>query len=270
MAEQSLTPGPGAEIISDVTSDEVQGLLERWIRGDREAAAEIYRRYYKKAWRFGLALTKREVEAEELAQEAIAAGLEVLRDGKRPDRFTGWLLGIVKHLAWRENGRAEPLPADAIVGDPDGPAPAGGLIQEEMNAVLQGALQDLPEEDRSLVLRRVLERTPREDLARELNCSSDTIDRRVNRCLALLRDRLSGHFTTLVVRFPAPSLAQVNGLRPAFRQAFVMRHLEDLPVEEIAARLAVPVGTVEERLAYAYQVLRCTAGTDFSSLKRPV
>ena len=75
------------------TSDE---LIERWIRGDKSAGQEIYDRYYQRAWKFGLAITRQEVEADDLAQEAIAHGLDVVRDsGRRPAKFTGWLLGLL-------------------------------------------------------------------------------------------------------------------------------------------------------------------------------
>ena len=45
-------------------------------------------------------------------------------------------------------------------------------------------------------------------------------------------------------------------LSPDHRMVIVLRYWRDLPVEEIAERLDVPVGTVKSRLHYALEALR--------------
>lgn len=247
-------------------------LIERWIRGDREAAREIYDRYYRRAWKFGMAITKREVEADDLAQEAMAHGLETVRDAsRRPARFTGWLLGVVKHIAWRRASRRQrPLPKEIILEDTRHGRPSGPMIEGEMGALLERALGSLPEEERAVVEERILGRAPRGDIARRIGCSLDTVDRRLKSAIARLRETLSGHFTTLVLSGPAPTMERVMALRPSFRAAFLARHVEGLGPEEAAGKLGIPLATLKERLAYAYQKLGCGEGTDFSALRRPV
>jgi RNA polymerase sigma factor (sigma-70 family) len=48
----------------------------------------------------------------------------------------------------------------------------------------------------------------------------------------------------------------INALPPAFREVLVLRELEELSYEEIAAVLSIPAGTVMSRLARARAVLR--------------
>lgn len=50
-------------------------------------------------------------------------------------------------------------------------------------------------------------------------------------------------------------LAAVSELPAAYRTVFVMRNLEDLSYEEIAARLGISVGTVDSRLFRARRML---------------
>jgi len=251
------------------TSDE---LIERWIRGDRDAARELYERYFKRAWKFGLSITHQEVEADELAQEAIAHGLDVVRDAKRrPAKFTGWLLGVVKHLAWRRVGRrAKPLPDEPELEDTRHGRPSGAMVDAEMSGLLGRALAALPAGDRRLVQERCVRGRPRAELAEELGCSLDTIDRRLKSAMTRLRAFLSGHFTTMVLSGPAPTMDRVLALRPSFRSAFLARHVEGLTAEKAAEKLGIPVVTLEERLRYAYETLGCTERTDFAPLRRPV
>lgn len=48
----------------------------------------------------------------------------------------------------------------------------------------------------------------------------------------------------------------VKGLKEEFREVFLLREVEGLPLEEIAAVTDSPLGTVKSRLRYAYQNLR--------------
>ena len=251
------------------TSD---ALIERWIRGDRDAAAQLFDVYFKRAWKFGLAITKQEVEAEELAQEAIAHGLEVVRDAnRRPARFTGWLLGVVKHLAWRRAGRRpRPMPGEPALEDTRHGSPSGVLRDAEMAALLRRALASLSDADRDLVQDRFVRETTRPEIARRLGCSLDTVDRRLKIAVTRLRAYLSGHFTTMVLAGGAPPMERVLQLRPSFRSAFLARHVEGLSAERAAHKLGIPVATLEERLRFAYDSLGCTDRTDFGPLRRPV
>lgn len=246
-------------------------LIERWISGDAAAAEEIYHRYYRRAWRFGLALTRRVLDADEIAHEAAALGLEVLRDSRRPEKLTGWILGVVRRKALTRGraGGAE-LAREDLHADPDSLRPSQVLVRDEMKRVLSGALDALSREERELVKLRFAGGNDREAIAGEMGISVDTLDRRISKVLLKLRAELSGHFTSLVIAPPGPTREAVDALRPSFRQVILMRHVEELEVPEMARRLNVPEVTVRERLAYAYQQLRCTAGSDFGALRRPI
>src|SRR5262245_7259004 len=144
-------------------------------------ACRVFDLYFRRAWKFGLAITHREIDADDLAAEAIAHGLDVVRDpSRRPAKFTGWLLGVVKHLAWRRGGRRnQPLPVELKMEDTRHGRPSGAVIESEMAGVLSRAMAALTADERDLVEERCIRGTSRQDLARRLQCSIDTIDRRV-------------------------------------------------------------------------------------------
>ena len=68
---------------------------------------------------------------------------------------------------------------------------------------------------------------------------------------------VSGNDLTRRVRELGAEIEQAIGrLRPEYRQAIVLRHIEDLPYEEIAQIMALPLGTVKTRLRSAMATLR--------------
>ncbi|HKS17389.1 MAG TPA: sigma factor-like helix-turn-helix DNA-binding protein, partial [Planctomycetota bacterium] len=95
-------------------------------------------------------------------------------------------------------------------------------------------------------------------------------DRRLRLAMIRLRAFLSGHFTTMVLAGNPPTMERVMSLRPSFRAAFLARHVEELPPEKAAAKLGIPVATLEERLSFAYETLGCSERTDFAILRRPL
>ena len=51
-------------------------LIERWVAGDEKATEEIYQAYYRRAKGFVVRLDENIIDAEDIAQEALVAGLE--------------------------------------------------------------------------------------------------------------------------------------------------------------------------------------------------
>lgn len=260
--------------VAEAANESLDALLERWIRGDREAGGEICRRYYDRALRFAMRITGRETDAEDLAQQAMAEGLEGLRKGTRPDRFTNWLLGIVRNSASREWIRDRRERGDAGAAGIGKESPRAGpptqFVGEEMDAVLRSALERLPAEDRDVLRVRVQERLGREEAAEELGIRLWQLDHRQARALAELRTELSRHFTTLVLTGPSGpvTLGAIETLRPSFRRAVELRHLEEKSPEAVAAELGVPLRTVAARLRHAYEKLGFGPDADFGPARR--
>jgi RNA polymerase sigma-70 factor (ECF subfamily) len=239
--------------------------LERWMAGEPGAADELYRRYFHRVRQFAARLGNRLADADDIAQEALVAGLEGLKAGRRPDKLTSWLLGIARHVSSKRT-RIELNPPEQI--DPRGRSGATLAVRQEMNELLARSLEGLPPLYREVLDLRHRENLSRKEIADRLGVPLDTVHARCERAYARLRECLSRHFTTAVLGAASPvALEAIERLRPSFRDAVVARHLEDLPETAAAARLGIPVSTLRARLESALEMLHAGPAPDFSAAR---
>jgi RNA polymerase sigma-70 factor (ECF subfamily) len=186
-------------------------LIDRWVAGDPKAAEAIYRVYYRRAREFARTLGVRLNDAEDIAQEALIAGLDGLQAGKKPDRFTNWLLGIARHVTIRRM-QAKPDRLSDVVD----PRRRGGrtlAVRREMNGLLEETLGRLPEAQREVLDLIHRAGLSRKETADRLDLPIEAVHARCERAYARLRESLSRHFTTIAVR----SLEPLAGRRSATR-----------------------------------------------------
>ena len=67
--------------------------------GDAAAFEQLVRRHLRAAYSVAFAVTNDPTDAEDVTQDAFIAALERLEECKDPDRFSGWLLRIVRNRA---------------------------------------------------------------------------------------------------------------------------------------------------------------------------
>lgn len=243
-------------------------LVQRWVAGDAEAGEALYRDYFSRVRRYLAGRGVKEVDAEDIAQEALIAGLEGLREGAMPEEVTGWIMGIARHLQAR---RTRLILRDLETADPRQRSAQSKVIRQEMNAVLAATLKSLSEPDRRVLDLAHRAGLSRKEIAEELEVDVDAVHSRMARAEEKLREALSRHFTTLAVgRLQGQEipLEAIQGLRPMFRDPVVLRHLEDLPEQVAARRLNVPVPTLRARLRSAYELLGADAVPDFAPARR--
>jgi RNA polymerase sigma-70 factor (ECF subfamily) len=157
--------------------------------GSEEAVAELFDRHWEAAHRAAWLITHDRAAAEDIAQEAFLAALRALPrfDRRRPLR--PWLHRIVANRAidWaRARQLRREVGAEAAGEQPD-LEPATALWPDHVAA----ALAQLPPEQRAvIVLRHLLELTPRE-IAALLELPQGTVNSRLRRGL----DALGGALT---------------------------------------------------------------------------
>ena len=150
--------------------------------GDREAAAELFRRHWQAAWRVAYGLTGRRAMADDIAADAFERAFGALSrfDHRRP--FAPWLHRIVvnraldllraeRRLVGGELGLETAVEADAEVGDVE----------------LLEAVRTLPLQRRAVVILRYgIGLTPTE-IAGILDLPIGTVNSRLARALEQLR-----------------------------------------------------------------------------------
>ena len=160
-------------------------LVRKARRGDRDAAAALFRRYWRDAWRAAFAVTGRGSLADDVAADAFERAFAALGrfDERRP--FGPWLHRIVANRAL-DLLRAERRLSDEEL--PDTPDLVPSHVVGDRS--LLTAVAELSLERRVVVvLRYGVGMTPKE-IAATLDLPVGTVNSRLARALAQLREML--------------------------------------------------------------------------------
>lgn len=247
----------------------MEDLIGRWAAGDAAAAEALYREYYGRVKEFIIKRGAHIVDAEDIAQEAMIAGLEGLKAGSRPDRLTHWLLGIARHLSFRQKRRDSDPSLEHVV-DPRRRSARTMAIRREMDGLLAQTLEGMTPNDRQIVDLLYRAELSRKEIAERLDLPIEAVRARADRAHSRLREALSRHFTTVTLTDLEPrsiTLEDIRALRPAFRQVITARHLRGLSDRDASRELQLPEATLRVRLTSAYEMLRCDATADFSKAR---
>ena len=141
---------------------------------------DAFRGLYRRAYRVAYAILGRRVEAEDVAQEALArAHLHWRRVRDYPD---AWVARVAANLAigvWRKRRSTEGATADAPGAD--------RLVADRLDLV--AALRALPRRQREVVVLRYLADLPEAAVADALGCSAGAVKQHASRGLSALRAR---------------------------------------------------------------------------------
>lgn len=167
--------------------DDVE-LIARLRRGDRAAFEALVRKYIDRITAVAARTLGDRHEALDVAQEVFTLAWSALRRWSGDGLVFGWLyrttLNLVSHRR-RRRGRVvlrDPLPDPAA---PPAPEPAGAL-----SAVLQEALDTLPERQREVFVLRHEAGLPLAEIAARLGLAEGTVKIHLHRALAALRQLL--------------------------------------------------------------------------------
>ena len=152
-------------------------LVRRSREGDADAFGALVDRYARAAYAVAMSVTGRHEDAEDAAQESFLVALQRLEECRRPDRFSAWLMTIVRNrarnLVRREVLRdTDPIP---VTAGSKSPTPDRDTEQSELRAQLEGALAKLPEVQREIVLLHDLEGWKHREIAERLSLPSGTV-----------------------------------------------------------------------------------------------
>lgn len=134
---------------------EIGELVVRARAGDGDAFERLVRLHMGSAYTVALAVTTDPADAEDVTQDSFMVALERLEGCKDPDRFSGWLLAIVRNRALnfqraRSVRSAAPLTAAQTTASASNPEHdvARSMLRDDLLA----ALATLTETQRQVVL----------------------------------------------------------------------------------------------------------------------
>jgi RNA polymerase sigma-70 factor (ECF subfamily) len=168
----------------------VADLVRRARDGDGDAFADLVRRYLRAARAVALAELGEPFDAEDACQDAFLVALERLEECRRPERFGGWLIQIVRNRARniRRSQRVRmSVPLDQVASSAPGPS----AERVELRDRLRQALAELPSVQREIVLLHDLEGLRHAEIAEVLGLSPGASRVSLHRARAALRAALA-------------------------------------------------------------------------------
>jgi RNA polymerase sigma-70 factor (ECF subfamily) len=183
------------------------GVLERWgsltdeqivtqiINGQTALFEVLMRRYNERLYRAARAIVRDEREAEDVMQQAYVNAYAHLRQFDGRAKFSTWLTKICVHEAIGrarkkgrylaledESGKVEPFAPQSA-----GPDPERQAYARELAALLEVAVDGLPDGCREVFVLREMEGLSTAETAQVLGVSDDAVKTRLSRAKAAMR-----------------------------------------------------------------------------------
>ena len=178
-------------------------LVDRARARDEPAVRAITKRYNRRLFRLARSILRDDAEAEDVVQESYVrafTGLDLFRGDAS---FGTWITRIAVNEALGRLRRRRPtidwetygenrttaqvidFPASAVSNDPE-----RMMAQSEVRAVLERAIDELPDAFRAVFVARIVEGLTIEETADLFGLKPETVKTRLHRARALLRDAL--------------------------------------------------------------------------------
>jgi len=183
-------------------------LMVRYQRGDREAIAELLRRYQKPIYNFVLRQLRQPNASEDVTQDVFLRLVQNAAEFKHEARFSTWLYTIARNLcidALRKQSHrrhasldqpvAEGSESRPLVDNIADPKPQASVERSALSGEMQGsiikAVESLPDDQREVFLLREVAELPFKEIATITGVGENTVKSRMRYALDRLRETLS-------------------------------------------------------------------------------
>jgi RNA polymerase sigma-70 factor (ECF subfamily) len=170
-------------------------LVRRARAGDAAAFEQLVRLHLRAAYSVAYGVTNDPSDAEDVTQDSFIAALERLDECQDPDRFSGWLLRIVRNRALnlrRAQSVRAAQPLTDIVAAPAASNPEHDASRAQLREELTAALGELTETQRQVVLLHDLEGYRHREIGDVLGISEGASRFHLSTARAALRGLLTG------------------------------------------------------------------------------
>lgn len=193
-----------------------EAIVARVLQGDLRAFEVLMRRHNQKVYRAARSIVRDDAEAEDVMQDAYVRAFAALSSFRGDASFSSWLLRIAVHESFARVRRRKRFVAtgneqdgadDEVADDNGEPSPEEALGEAEVGRVVEGAIDLLPDDFRTVFVMRAVEELSVKETADVLGIPEDTVKTRFFRARAKLRAILSERVDRSLpqaMRFEAP------------------------------------------------------------------
>src|SRR5579864_7173629 len=192
---------------SPIEVDNETAIVAQARAGDAKAFGELLRRYEGKIFRLALHITQNREDAEDVLQEAFLKAYEHLEQFQGNSKFYTWVVRIAVNQALmklrkRKSDRSVSLDEGIDTGEDTvtreiatwDENPEQQYSREELNAILDDAIQALAPTYRTVFVLRDVEELSTEETAEALGLSIPAVKSRLLRARLQLREKLTRLF----------------------------------------------------------------------------
>jgi len=181
-------------------------LIESFKAGSSEAIEKLVERYESRLFRFGLRMCGHQQDAEDIAQETFLSAFRHLDRFRQETPLKNWLFKIAARACFRRRRKKKGEPEREISieslkennGDyviPDfSETPDESVIRNELKAVIDGAVRELPSKYRTVFNLRDIEGFSTEETAGIVGISEQLVKTRLHRARLFLRNKISAAY----------------------------------------------------------------------------
>jgi RNA polymerase sigma-70 factor (ECF subfamily) len=171
-------------------------VVQRVLAGDSSLFEVIMRRYNQRLYRAARAITRSDSEAEDVLQDAYVRAFQHLQQDRGQAAFGAWLTRIAVNEAiarLRQSKKFEPFEdSEGEVFEMSSPdiTPEQSAAASETRALLEQAVERLPDAYRAVYMLREIEELSTAETAHTLDLTEENVKVRLHRARALLRKEL--------------------------------------------------------------------------------
>ena len=163
--------------------------------GDRAAFAQLYERFYGRAFRLAYSMTGNRTAAEDLTQEIFMRVFQRLEHFGGQSSFATWFyrLAVNHSLNYRRKERVSERDnhSDKIEFLANqSPQIEAAVLQNQLKGEIHGALLELSKEMRMVIILKDIEGLNYDEIAERMSCSQGTVASRLNRARKQLAQKL--------------------------------------------------------------------------------
>jgi RNA polymerase sigma-70 factor (ECF subfamily) len=201
-ATEELVKEAGAFGWSDVATGEA-ALIQRCAAGEEGACAELVSGHERMVYTLALHLLGDRDEALDLSQEVFLRVFRTIHGFRGQSSLKTWIYRIVINQArnrqrfWRRRRRSDQVSLDQHVAEHgeltqpgDGTSPDRALARKELASRLWSALNELPFDQRTVVVLREVDGLSYDEIAFSLGVAVGTVKSRLTRARQTLRHQL--------------------------------------------------------------------------------
>lgn len=187
--------------------DQDINLMLRVRNGDVRAFEALVQRHKTRVFHLAYRFLGNAIEAQDAAQEIFVKIYQARQTYEPTAKFTTWLYTIAKNTCLKSLARAHPtvsLDEEISIGDDKGQrqaadpnmrTPSEQMLVREEAAVVQTAIDELPEQQRMAVILSRSDELSYDEIAAVLGCSAKAVKSLLHRARVELKERLKKYFT---------------------------------------------------------------------------